>query len=132
MVVVYHLWSRAGRATFREHNDEQRAARLLRSQQRVRYLLGMQAQVAEADVLTELDKVIYRSCFLFASHCLLQYGLGSSRTLAAFEAHTGVKFADRLVSDRARYGGRERSEFATERAEDALALVMAAMSKQGK
>lgn len=60
--------------------------------------------------------------------CVAQYGLGNSRTLAEFEAHTGVCFAECRLSECALYGGKSRADFAGERAADALALVQQLMA----
>jgi hypothetical protein len=56
--------------------------------------------------------------------------LGAARTLAEFEAHTGVSFQKRQLSERALYGGRVREDFASERATAALALVQQMMLQQ--
>jgi hypothetical protein len=83
--VIFHLWSRAGRrGTFWEIPEVAEARR--RSQARVARLLTS----AEADG--------------GAGEELGPYGLGTQRTLRAFEEMCGVCFATRSVSSKAGAG----------------------------
>ena len=77
--VIFHLWSRAGRRTFWELPEVAEAR--ARSQARVRRLLRSEEADGGADAGEEFGA----------------FGLGTRRTLAAFEELCGVRFAARSV-----------------------------------
>ena len=85
--VMFHLWDRSARPG--HWNDQPASAQRLReaTQRRVAHLVGIE-RTDDAEALVELDR----------------YGLGSVRSLAAYEAFSGVDFARKTVSARARLG----------------------------
>jgi [Skp1-protein]-hydroxyproline N-acetylglucosaminyltransferase len=95
-VVLYHLWSRDHRPSFRENKDVTHAQR--RSQQRVHYILGKIDHVEDETVLQELSK----------------YGIDTpykTRDLAAFQRHCGVNFCTGEITEYAQRGGVEKKLF---------------------
>ena len=92
--VAYHLWSRAGRPTFscdRQPDAEQRR----RSQQHVAAALaGTDGAVNGGDRTAAA-----------AAAAAAAGGSSSRRSLQQFWEHTGVDFARRVISERARTGG---------------------------
>ena len=104
--IVYHLWSRDYRPTFREIPDKGALER--RSQMRVHYLLGVVTkEEIQAKYKDEAD----------VEECLKEievYGMGNyeGRTLEKFEEHTGVKFKPRrIVREDAYWGGLDKKYF---------------------
>jgi [Skp1-protein]-hydroxyproline N-acetylglucosaminyltransferase len=100
--VVYHLWSRAYRSTFREipGQDELRAEAM----KRLRVLLRLES----------------------SPHLLLdveQYSLGTARSLKEWEQHAGVDLSARQLTDRARFGGLPQQMFVQSAAEAVLSLL---------
>lgn len=101
--IVYHLWSRDYRPTFRELDDVHQLEK--RSLRRISFILGMNEDGGSSmreddhdqDYLLEID----------------EYGLGSAdgRDLEAFERHTGVCFRNRTISSMAKRGGLPESFF---------------------
>jgi len=85
--VVYHLWDRSYRPTVREQFSTAKQQEKIRSQQKVLSLLGMTDQVAVSNIM--------------------QYGLGTSRTLQEFEKYCGVSFCDRVIHKQATRGGQD-------------------------
>ncbi|MEO8836251.1 MAG: GlcNAc-transferase family protein [Caldimonas sp.] len=85
--VMFHLWDRSKRPG--HWNDQPARAQRLRemTQRRVAHLVGIE-RTDDVEALAELDR----------------YGLGNVRTLAAYEAFSGVDFARKTVSARARSG----------------------------
>lgn len=92
--VVYHLWPRSYRPTFREIEDDVAAAQGRRSLAKVRAELGIPQKVDSVPLTDE------------------RYALGHERTFAAFQEHTGLDFARQTVSDRAMRGGVDAANFA--------------------
>ncbi len=102
--VLYHLWSRRHRPTFREVKDEKRVAAEKASRRRVQRLLGfVVAEEGEADEeegKEEVQEVVGR------------YGLGNARTLRAYERLLGVSFAEgKVTSSNAVWGGQPSDFF---------------------
>lgn len=83
--IIWHLWKREHRPLFWENKPASET--LLKSQQRLRFLVGTETDVPE-DCLTELDL----------------YGLGSHRTMQEYEQFSGVDFRQLTVSEEAMYG----------------------------
>eukprot|EP01126_Amoeba_proteus_P049565 TRINITY_DN5804_c0_g1_i3.p1 TRINITY_DN5804_c0_g1~~TRINITY_DN5804_c0_g1_i3.p1 ORF type:complete len:132 (+),score=24.36 TRINITY_DN5804_c0_g1_i3:766-1161(+) len=105
--VVYHLWERTHRPSFRENTDEDNLQEKSRS--RVKYILGiLDENEVDPDCLVEIEK----------------YGLPlanpSSRTLRNYQDLAGIFFKQGTVTDKARYGGLQQSDFM----EDLLAMVL--------
>ncbi len=95
-VVLYHLWSRDHRPSFRENKDINHAQK--RSQQRVHYILGRLEHVEDESVLLELDK----------------YGIDTrykTRELADFQRHSGVNFRTGEITEYAQRGGVDKKLF---------------------
>ncbi len=85
-LVIFHDWDRTRRAThFSDHRDWGKLNAL--AQARVRHLLGVERS-ADPEVTRELDT----------------YGLGKERTLAQYEAFSGVNFAAKSISEHALQG----------------------------
>jgi Rps23 Pro-64 3,4-dihydroxylase Tpa1-like proline 4-hydroxylase len=85
-LVVYHDWDRSKRPThFSDHRDWGRHNDL--SFMRTKHLLGTECATNQ-DALREIDT----------------YGLGKVRSLAEYQAFSGVDFATRTISDRAASG----------------------------
>ena len=81
--VLYHLWSRAHRPVFQDAAvAPDRAVRKKRSQQRVRYILGM--ELHQCGLGKDLHHLIE----------LHRYGLGKERSLQSYEEALGVCFGD--------------------------------------
>ncbi|MGE3714633.1 MAG: GlcNAc-transferase family protein, partial [Alphaproteobacteria bacterium] len=94
--VVYHNWKRDKRPThFSDHENWPQINK--RSFARVRHLLGMETS-SDAEVIKDIRK----------------YGLGKKRSLKEYEEFSGVDFAARTFSHRARDGvyGEEKKEIA--------------------
>ena len=108
--VVFHLWSRDHRPSFRELGTEATAREQLASLARVRQLLRLDA--ADPDD---------------GSGDFAVCGLGSARTLAEFEAFIGVDPRARTLTPRARLGGQQEDAFHRDRAAQVLALMGIAM-----
>jgi hypothetical protein len=84
--VVFHDWDRSKRPThFSDHKDWGRANDL--SHRRTRHLLGTE-HTDDPEALRDLER----------------FGLGARRTLAAYQAHSGVDFAARTISESALEG----------------------------
>eukprot|EP01132_Coremiostelium_polycephalum_P002041 gene2041-2512_t len=103
--VVFHLWQRDYRPTFRENTqsskDEEKLQRLKKEQlsrNRVKYLLGM-IKEDEFDGSSKIDD---------------KYGLGTVRTLKQFEEHCGINFKEKQLTDRSKFGGYQESFFMNE------------------
>lgn len=89
--LIYHLWSRAHRATqtadpaLSATGADERAALRRRSQRRVKVLLGMCAA-------QESPSLVDRSAAVGA-----RFGLGTARALSEFAKSAGVDFAESTV-----------------------------------
>jgi [Skp1-protein]-hydroxyproline N-acetylglucosaminyltransferase len=116
--VVYHLWDRSYRPTVREHFSEAKQREKLRSQQKVRSLLGMEG-------MEEDDKKKTKN---YASAEI--YGLGSSRSLEEFEEHCGVSFKNRVVHSRGARGGQPEGSYRDDSTSSA-AQVMKLLQMKG-
>ena len=108
--VVFHLWSRDHRPSFRELSTQATAREQLASLARVRRLLRLDAAGPDDD-----------------SGDFAVCGLGSARTLAEFEAFIGVDPRARTLTARARLGGQREDAFYRDRAAQVLALMGVAM-----
>lgn len=106
--LVYHLWSREHRPTFWEIFTEEFQEQQ-RSQAHVRDLL-------RGDTLASLSSP--------TSTDFGRFGLGDTRTLAAYCDFSGVDFRNETVSERAKLGGLAREDFAEERNRENVDLVM--------
>jgi len=86
--LIYHLWSRQGRPSFRQINLADQDEKEKASQEKVhRILNGDKEGIGE-------------------------YGLGKKRTLQEFEAYCGVNFQEKKISERARVGNLPPNDFA--------------------
>ncbi|MDQ6684524.1 MAG: 2OG-Fe(II) oxygenase, partial [Pseudomonadota bacterium] len=85
--VLFHLWDRGKRPG--HWNDLPERARRLQqlTERRVAHLVGIEV-TDDAEALIEIDR----------------YGLGTVRSMAAYQEFSGVDFARRTVSERARRG----------------------------
>ena len=89
-LAIYHDWERAKRKThFTDHGDWK--DRDQRSIARVQHLLGTRAS-SDPEVTKDIG----------------QYGFGSERTLAEYQAYSGVDFASKHISEKALNGVYER------------------------
>lgn len=122
--VVYHLWTRDHRPSFREVLGAEDQALELHSRNKVRRQLGMElvaAPAAAAAKSAEAKTVAAAGADSASSAAAgdakadkgadADLGLGSARTLSDFEAFCGVQFAKQTISDRAKRGGFEASVF---------------------
>jgi hypothetical protein len=125
--VVYHLWTRDHRPSFREvlgaEGEDQ--ALELQSRNKVRRQLGMglvAAPAAKSAAKSAEAKTVAAAGADSSSSAAAgdantdkgadaDLGLGSVRTLSDFEAFCGVQFAKQTISDRAKRGGFEASVF---------------------
>jgi hypothetical protein len=126
--VIFHLWSRAHRPSFREalrgesaaaHAAQRRVATLW-----VEYLLGSKAEFAPgAEVESLLAAHVVRPAA--ARDRFGPYGLGRARSLAEYERVSGVCFKTRRIEPWALFGGHAREEFAVQQEQmDAMELVV--------
>lgn len=72
-----------------------------RSQRRVKYLLGMIDNVEE-EVLVEFDK------YGLSKESLLS---DTKRSLTAYQEFSGINFKDQTITQRAKWGGLDKSDF---------------------
>ena len=107
--LIWHCWSREYRPSFRENatrmppvEREKLRREEDRARRKVQRLLGMPPM--ENDTPKP-------SCEDDTSTDVTRYGLGTARTLAQFQAHVGVNFTTRTITDRARHGGLEPERF---------------------
>jgi len=112
--IVYHLWSRSYRPTFREIPNQKEMEQ--RAQQRVRHLLCMQDTPAAELLLLELNK----------------YALGSFRSLSEYCTMTGVDFRGRQLSSRALCGGLSQTAFFETAVQDVMRLLNVQQQNENK
>jgi len=98
---IFHLWSRAHRPTFRELKQNPCVEQAAYA--RVDFVLGRRK--APPKGMTE------------------SVGLGTVRTLAAFQEHTGINFSKRTIATAARRGGIGEGMLEEDRVEALLKLV---------
>lgn len=111
--VVFHHWSRSYRPTFRENTTEASEALGAASATKVRVMLGIQ-KVVDDDGATAagagggkgVTNAAASKYYVDAAH-----GLGSARTLAQWEEHTGLRLRDQIVGERAHTLGLAPDEF---------------------
>ena len=108
--VVFHLWTRDHRPTFRELRSATTEAEQRASLARVHRLLQLDAG-EEDDAMIDFGP----------------YGLGAQRTLAEFEAFIGVEPRTRALTERARLGGQRSDAFYRDAAAEVLRLMGIAM-----
>jgi hypothetical protein len=121
--IIYHLWSREHRPTFRyartsfSATPQQRVVFMssvglfreirdlkkeeIASQQRIKLLLGM---LSESDIDQEHKDLVFEE--------LDKYGLGTQRSREQFEAASGVSFSQGSVNETAMWGGHPKNIFA--------------------
>lgn len=94
--VVFHLWSRDHRPFFREQVQMTKHRRNLQRQARafVQATLGMMVPTSPRSSESDDPKPDTKS-----------YGLGTSRTLAEYEAFSGISFANQVIQAFATCGG---------------------------
>jgi hypothetical protein len=108
-VIIYHLWSRNYRPNFRENRDT--TGKEERSRRRVKYMLGMIDSV-ESEALVEFDKYALPewSQRCASSAPALDHDK-KLRTLMAYQQFSGVDFRNKTITERARWGGLDKSYF---------------------
>jgi GT2 family glycosyltransferase len=85
--VIFHLWDRSQRPGHWRDEPKRSSELRLRTERRVAHLVGIEP-TADREALVDLDR----------------YGLGTVRSIAAYQAFSGVDFSRRTVSERARRG----------------------------
>jgi len=97
--IIYHLWDRSYRKTFREIEDPTRPELEAQSKVRVWQILGMPNLPGLTEKIqpnnTDIDK----------------YGLGTVRSLSEYEEYCGVDFANRKFSQKGNFGGLDQDKF---------------------
>lgn len=88
--VVYHLWKRNYRPNFQELETKEKLRSKLEARESVKKLLNGEGPVR---------------CSAF--------GLGSTRSLEAFEQFVGVSFSEGKITDRGKFGGQSPTVFAS-------------------
>eukprot|EP00753_Platysulcus_tardus_P017269 PLAT6345.1.p1 GENE.PLAT6345.1~~PLAT6345.1.p1 ORF type:complete len:378 (+),score=136.13 PLAT6345.1:132-1136(+) len=109
--VVYHLWQRDYRPTFREHDSEARREEELSSQLLVRRQLGMLGDDEGDDLFVDC-------------------GLGRARSRSSWLAHVDVNFAAQRIGERAKLGGLPADSF-PDSSSSAAAMAMALVGASG-
>eukprot|EP00026_Physarum_polycephalum_P004577 Phypoly_transcript_04599.p1 GENE.Phypoly_transcript_04599~~Phypoly_transcript_04599.p1 ORF type:complete len:339 (+),score=34.76 Phypoly_transcript_04599:1063-2079(+) len=98
--IIYHLWTRSYRKTFRETTNPERDALEQKSKERVCKIMGMKPLTSPVSTDPEIEIE------------LSKYGLGEKRSLDDYMNVCGVDFQNRKIASKAKLGNLHESDFA--------------------
>lgn len=125
--VIFHLYSRSYRKTFREIVDPKRRELELYSLKRVCSLMNISVPSKLENEIETLEKTITKEMSLLVENDF--YGLGKERTLKEYEEFCQVDFQKRsFLSEKAKDGGLDKKLFL----DSVLDMIQNAMNISGQ